>query len=145
MEEVHGISISIPLLWLTSAWRSYIISQLLTSLWSGGDNSMPREAVESTASGATSTMQATSRIRKKNSSGPDRMKKSMEEDSTPEWRIDPQKELSFPIDYKSWSSSVGGSSVARVITTTSSKYLPKCLSSRLQLNYQDGCWWVLQW
>jgi len=33
-------------------------------------------------------------------SKPDRMKKSME-DSTPEWRIDPQRELSFPIDYKS--------------------------------------------
>jgi len=30
-----------PTIWLTSAWRSYIISQLLTSLWSGGDNSMP--------------------------------------------------------------------------------------------------------
>jgi len=26
---------------LTSAWRGYIISQVATSLWSGGDNSMP--------------------------------------------------------------------------------------------------------
>jgi len=45
--------------------------------------------------------------------------------------IKASRELSFPIDYKSWSSY---SSVARVITTTSSKYLPKYLSSRLQLN-----------
>jgi len=30
-----------PTTWLTSAWRSYVISQLLTSLWSGGNNSMP--------------------------------------------------------------------------------------------------------
>jgi len=30
-----------PILMLTSAEKDYIISQVLTSLWSGGDNSMP--------------------------------------------------------------------------------------------------------
>jgi len=30
-------------LWLTSAEEDYIISQVATSLWSGGDNSMPEK------------------------------------------------------------------------------------------------------
>jgi len=44
-------------LWLTSAWRNYIIlsSAYITMEWRGQQHA--REAVESTASGATSTMQ----------------------------------------------------------------------------------------
>jgi len=85
-----------PTTWLTSAWRSYVISQLLTSLWSGGDNSMPGKQLNPQHPAPHQ------QHRKKNLEhlSPDRMKKDMEE-LIPVWSKHP-KELSFPTHYKSW-------------------------------------------
>jgi len=92
-------------IWLTSAWRGYIIMPkvYITMEWRGQQHA--REAVESTASSATSTTQITSLSAA-------RMKKFMEE-FIPDWRVDQsiQKSSVFQhttrVEWSSYSSTIG--------------------------------------
>jgi len=126
MEEVHGIPNSIPFeADISRGSLHHQSSGYITMEWKRWQHA--REAVESTASSATSTTQA------KSSLLTGRMKKKMEHlILIPDWsrRVDDQsihKRAQFSNPPQELREAV-------TVTTTSSKYLPKCLSSRLQLN-----------
>ena len=107
MEEVHGISNSIPFVADISMKKLCHQSMAyITMEWRGQQHA--RGAVESTASGATSTIQVTSFPA---SLSADRMKKSME-DSMPEWRVDLSIQKSSVFQY---TTRVEGSSYSSVI------------------------------
>ena len=84
-KEIHGISKSIPFVADISMEKATSVCQVLTSLWSGGDNSMPGKQLNPQVQ---CHIINTSRMEKNlEHLSPDRMKKGMEE-LRPDWQID---------------------------------------------------------